>query len=66
MSDVEDLEERVRQLPEEQLAKFRDWFHEFENELWDRQIESDCKAGKFTRLIEKGRAEMAQGKARKI
>jgi hypothetical protein len=66
MREVEELEERVRQLPEEQLVKFRDWFHEFENELWDKQIESDFKAGKFTRLIAKGRAEMVQGKARKI
>ncbi len=66
MSEVEELEARVRSLPPERLAKFREWFYEFENELWDRQIEADAKAGKFTKLINKARQEFAQGKAREL
>jgi hypothetical protein len=38
------------------FASLREWFHQFENELWDRQIASDFKAGKFNKLIEKARA----------
>ncbi len=64
MSEVEELEARVRGLPPDRLAQFRDWFYEFENELWDRQIEADAKAGKFTSLIEKARKEIAPGKVR--
>ena len=41
MTEIEEIEARVRDLPSEDFARFRDWFHEFENELWDRQIESD-------------------------
>ena len=52
MSEVEELETRVRNLPSAALAQFRDWFHAFENEVWDRQIASDFKAGKFDKLIE--------------
>ncbi|MBM3301433.1 MAG: hypothetical protein FJY85_15950 [Deltaproteobacteria bacterium] len=66
MSQVEELEVRVRNLPKEDLLKFREWFHQFENELWDQQIESDFKAGKFSKLIEKARAEFAEGKAREL
>ena len=66
MSEVEELEARVRSLPSDALAQFRDWFHEFENEQWDRQIEADFKAGKFDALIDQARQEFAQGKAREI
>jgi hypothetical protein len=66
MSDVEELEIRVRNLSSESLAQFRNWFHEFENDLWDQQIEADFKAGKFARLIDEARKEFAQGKAREL
>ena len=66
MSEVEELEARVRNLPSERLAQFRDWFHEFENELWDQQVESDFKAGKFAGLIDEARKEFAQGKVREL
>lgn len=66
MTEVEVLEAQIRSLPPDELQSFRDWFHEFENELWDQKIASDFKAGKFNRLIEKARAEMAQGTAREL
>ena len=66
MSEVEELEIRVRNLPKEEFMKFRNWFFELENEIWDKQIKSDFQAGKFTRLIEKAREEFAQGKAREL
>lgn len=66
MSEVEDVEARVRKLPQNALAKFRDWFHEFENEVWDQQIKADFNAGKFKELIATAREEFAQGKAREI
>ncbi len=66
MSKVEELESRVRTLPAADLAKFREWFIEFDNEAWDRQIASDYRAGKLDKLIAKARTEMAQGKAEEL
>ncbi len=63
MSEVEELETRVRNLSKEDFIKFRDWFIQLEDELWDRQIRSDFKTGKFNRLTEKAREEFVQGKA---
>lgn len=63
MSEIEELENRVQSLSTEEFSKFRDWFFELENELWDKQIASDFRAGKFNQLIEKARMEFAQGKA---
>ena len=66
MSEVEAIEARIRDLPPQEFASLREWFHEFENECWDRQIASDFKAGKFNKLIEKARAEFTQVKAREL
>lgn len=66
MTEIEELENRIRNLSKEDFLKLRDWFYQLDDELWDQQIESDFKAGKFNKIIEKARKEFAQGKARKL
>lgn len=66
MSDVEEVESRVRNLSQNALAQFREWFYEFENEHWDQQIQADFNAGKFKEIIATAREEFAEGKAREI
>lgn len=66
MTEVEELEIRIRNLPDDDFSKFRDWFLHLDDERWDRQIEADCQAGKFDALIEKARAEFNQGKVREL
>lgn len=66
MTQVEELQVRIRNLPDEDFLKLRDWFLELENELWDQKISADFKAGKFNKLIEKAKAEFSQGKAREL
>lgn len=66
MSQVEELQMRIRNLPIEDFSKLRDWFLQIEDELWDQKISKDFRAGKFNKLIEKARAEFTQGKAREL
>ena len=66
MSEVEELEARIVNLPRHDMAKLREWFLELDNELWDQQIASDFKAGKFQGLIDEAREELARGEAREI
>lgn len=62
MSKVERLEKEVQDLSAEELARFRDWFLEFDWEAWDRELESDVKAGKLDALAETALREHASGK----
>ncbi len=57
MTEVEQLEKRIRDLSPEQQARFWTWFIEFDARAWDRQIEADLKAGKLDRLIEEARTD---------
>ncbi|MBK1693300.1 hypothetical protein CKO09_00895 [Chromatium weissei] len=66
MSEVEAIEARIRDLPPQEFASLQAWFHDFENTLWDQKIAADFKAGKFELMIEKARAEFAQGKAKEL
>jgi hypothetical protein len=66
MSELEELEKRIRNLPPEELAKFRAWFIEFDHVLWDRQIQSDSKSGKLDHLVNEALADYKTGKAKKI
>jgi len=66
MSELEDLEQRIRKLPPEKLAKFRAWFVEFDHLMWDHQIEDDARAGKLDKLAAQALADYKAGKAREV
>jgi len=66
MNSVEEIKFAVTQLPTEQLAQFRQWFLEKEADDWDRQIESDIKAGKLDFLVYEALHEYLSGKTRPL
>lgn len=66
MSELEQLEQKIQNLPADELAKFRAWFIEFDHLIWDKQIETDSKAGKLDGLIAEALADFKAGKAREI
>jgi succinate dehydrogenase flavin-adding protein (antitoxin of CptAB toxin-antitoxin module) len=66
MSEVEQIESRIKNLSPEELAKLRAWFAEFDAEVWDWQIEADTKAGKLNQLIEQSLAEHHAGESRPL
>jgi len=57
MSEIEQIEDRIRKLPREELAQFRAWFAEFDALAWDRQIEADSRGGRLEQLVEQSKAE---------
>ena len=66
MGAVEKLELLIKSLSREELAKFREWFAEFDAHIWDRQIEPDAAAGKLDRLIEDSMADHRKNKSRPL
>ena len=66
MTTIEQLELQVKQLAPPDFAKFRDWFHEYEWQTWDRQIEKDSRAGKLKELAATARADHEAGRTSRI
>ena len=66
MRKIEHIEEQIRELSEAELAQFRQWFADFDARAWDKQFESDARAGKPDRLGEEARRAHTQGKTTKL
>ncbi len=66
MNRVENIESQIKELSPEELAALREWFAEFDAEVWDRQFEADVKAGKLDRLAERARRDHAAGRSTKL
>ena len=58
MSELEQLEQRVRFLSRADLAAFREWFLDYDERVWDQQIADDADAGRLDAFIQEGRMEM--------
>ena len=66
MTKIEKIEQEIRRLTPSELTAFHDWFHRYDADAWDRQIERDVAAGKLGRLAEEARAEHAAGKTKPL
>ena len=66
MSNVENIEGRIKELSPEELTAFREWFMQFDAEAWDRQFETDVKAGKLDSLAERALRDHAAGRSTKL
>jgi hypothetical protein len=66
MTTVKEIEQAVAQLSEDELAAFREWFEEFDAQLWDEQFEADVNAGKLDRLAEKAIRDYQAGNYKEL
>ena len=66
MSEVEQIESRIKSLSPVDLTELRAWFAEFDAQAWDRQIEADSVAGRLDGLVEESMSEYKAGKSRAL
>jgi hypothetical protein len=66
MSNMGEIQDAVRALPEEEFVAFSSWFESYEEDRWDRQIERDQKSGPLRSLMDKARADFEAGKCSRL
>ncbi|MGQ0486306.1 MAG: hypothetical protein ACT4SY_13260 [Hyphomicrobiales bacterium] len=66
MTKLEQIEKAIAGLSPEDLARLQAWLAEFREEMWDRQIEADAKAGKLDKLAEEALAHHRAGRTRPL
>ena len=62
MSKIEKIEQEVKALSPDELARFRAWFLEYDWAAWDLQIERDAQAGRLDDLAARALRDHATGK----
>ena len=63
MRRVEQVESQVKELSPDELKLFRDWFAQFDADLWDQQIEADAKSGKLLDLANRALGDHEAGRS---
>jgi hypothetical protein len=63
---LQELENSISRLPAEELAKFRQWFWEFDAKNWDKQFEADVSAGKLDSLADAAVREHQAGESTEL
>lgn len=66
MTTIHEIEDAVAHLPEDDLRRFREWFEEFVSDLWDRQIETDAKAGKLDKIADQALKDYRAGRCTEL
>lgn len=63
---TEDIEKAVEQLAPQELARFREWFANFEADQFDAAIARDAEAGRLEVLAQEAIDEYRAGKTREL
>jgi len=63
---IHEIEQAVTELSPKELARFRQWFDEFDAQIWDDQIERDANSGKLDKLAGKAVADFRVGKSKEL
>ncbi len=61
-----EIKTAVMSLSKNELDEFLDWLDDYQESVWDRQIEEDMKSGRLSHLIEEAKKEFREGKCRQI
>ena len=63
---IQEIERAIAELNPRELARFRQWFEEFDAQVWDEQFERDAKSGKLDKFANKAINDFRTGKAREL
>jgi len=66
MTKVEKLEREIQKLDHAELVILREWFHGFDSEQWDSQIEKDVRSGRLDKLAAESIAAHRAGRSKKL
>ncbi|MFM8745300.1 MAG: hypothetical protein ACKOED_01330 [Aestuariivirga sp.] len=66
MTKLEKIEQEIASLTPGEVAKLAQWFAAFQADLWDKQIETDARAGRLDRLADQAIASHHAGKTRPL
>ena len=63
---IQEIEHAITQLKPTELSEFAAWFEEFWEQVWDKQIEQDVKAGRLDKLIQEAEEDYAAGRTKPL
>ena len=66
MSTVQEIETAIQKLKPREIREVGDWLDELREELWDKQIDADAKAGRLDKLMEEAKQDYLAGRCKPL
>jgi F0F1-type ATP synthase membrane subunit b/b' len=66
MSTVQEIETAIQKLKPQVIHEVADWLQELREELWDKQIDADAKAGRLDKLMEEAKQDYLAGRCKPL
>ncbi len=66
MSTVQEIETAIQKLKPQEIHEVADWLQVLREELWDKQIQADAKAGKLDKLMEEAKQDYLAGRCKPL
>ena len=66
MSTVHEIEAAISKLKPKEVKAVAEWLEEFCEEMWDKQIEADAKAGRLDKLMEEAKEDYLAGRCKPL
>ena len=63
---LQELENTIAKLPPDELAKFREWFLDFDSAQFDKRIETDANDGRLDALANDALRDHTGGKSTQL
>ena len=66
MSNLQEIETKIKQLPNDEIHQLAQWLNNYVDDLWDQQIELDLAEGKLDKIIAKAEADILENNTKEI
>jgi hypothetical protein len=66
MVRLSDIENAIRNLSQEELARFREWFADFDAQVWDRQLRDDVASSRLDSLADEAIKDHREGRSTEL
>lgn len=66
MIKIREIEKTLSDLSPKELVEFRRWYEKFDAAKWDKQFESDVKAGKLDSAAKKALKDFKSGNHKEL
>ena len=66
MSKLDEIQMMIHSLDKQEIARLREWFDEFEGDMWDRDFDADAKDKKFDKHADAGKKQNSEGNSKEV
>lgn len=60
MSNLQEIESKIKQLPNHEIHQLAEWLNNYIDDLWDRQMAIDLAEGKLDQILAKAETDILE------